>query len=81
MINAFHPDYVKTYMPELLDETRIESRQTKAGQTLSRQVEKKRKIDPTHGTIQGVSSKEIPSYMTKPKEMMYPNRATLTRKK
>ncbi len=30
-INAFHPDYVKTYMPELLSKIKTESAQTENG--------------------------------------------------
>lgn len=30
-INAFHPDYVKTYMPELLTKIKTESAQTENG--------------------------------------------------
>lgn len=69
-MNAFHPDYCKTFMPEFLTELRVESRQTKAGQTLSRHVEKKRETSPMHGTIQGISNKIIPLHMSRPKEMM-----------
>ena len=74
VINAFHPDYVKTHMPDFLSSAIVESRQTKAGQTLSQYVEKKRKTNPTHGTIQGVSNKVIPAYMNRPKEMMAPKK-------
>ena len=69
-INAFHVDYVKTYMPEFLTDLRKDSRQTKAGQTLSQHVEKKRETSPLHGTIQGISKKIIPLHMSRPKEMM-----------
>ena len=31
MINAFHPDYVKTYMPELLTKLKAESAATENG--------------------------------------------------
>jgi len=74
MINAFHPDYVKTYMPEFLTDLRTESRQTKAGQTLSRHVEKRRETVPSHGTIPGISKNPIPLHMNRPKEMMAPRR-------
>lgn len=73
-INAFHADYVKTYMPEFLTDLRTESRQTKAGQTLSRHVEKKRETVPSHGTIPGISKNPIPLHMNRPKEMMVPKR-------
>jgi hypothetical protein len=69
-INAFHPAYVETFMPEFMSELRKESKQTKAGQTLSSYVEKKRETSPLHGTIQGISKKIIPVHMMRPKEMM-----------
>jgi hypothetical protein len=31
IINAFHPDYVKTYMPEFMSSIRTESTQTQNG--------------------------------------------------
>ena len=70
IINAFHPLYARTYHPELFESLRTESRQTKAGQTLSTFVEKKRQTSPSHGTIQGISNKVIPPHMHRPKEMM-----------
>lgn len=70
MINAFHPDYVKTHMPEFLTDLRTESRQTKAGQTLSQHVEKKRETVPSHGTIHGISKNPLPIHQMRPKEMM-----------
>lgn len=69
-INAFHPAYVETYMPEFLIGLRTESRQTSAGQSLTKYVENKRKSSPSHGTIQGISNKVIPAHMNRPKEMM-----------
>jgi len=77
-INAFHTDYVKTYMPEFLTELRTESRQTKAGQTLSSYVEKKRVTTPSHGTINGISKNPLPIHQMRPKEMM--KRPILTKK-
>jgi len=72
VINAFHPDYVKTYMPEFLTDLRTESRQTKAGQTLSAYVEETRKQKPMHGTLSGISKKQV---SMKPLEFMYYSRA------
>jgi hypothetical protein len=69
-INCFHPEYVKTYMPEFLTEIRVESRQTKAGQALSSYVEKKRETSPSHGTINGISKNPLPIHQMRPKEMM-----------
>ena len=72
MINAFHPDYIKTYHPEFLQALRIESRQTTAGQTLSNYVEETRKKKPLHGTLSGISNKQV---SVKPLEFMYYSRA------
>jgi len=72
LINAFHPDYVKTHMPEFLTNVRTESRQTTAGQTLTTYVEKTRKQKPMHGTLSGISRKEI---SLKPLEFMYYSKA------
>lgn len=71
-MNAFDPLYVQTYMPEFLTSLRLESKQTKAGQTLSQHVEKKRKTVPSHGTIHGISNKVLPLHQMRPKEMMQP---------
>lgn len=59
IVNAFHPDYVKTYMPGFLTDIRVESRQTKAGQTLSKYVDKTREKKPSHGTLFGISDKLV----------------------
>lgn len=72
VINAFHPDYVKTYMPQFLIDLRTESRYTAAGQTLTNHVEKTRKQKPMHGTLSGISKKQI---SCKPLEFMYYSRA------
>lgn len=72
IINAFHPLYVKTYMPEFLKDLQVESRNTKAGQTLTTYVEKTRKKQPMHGTLSGVSKKPV---SIKPLEFMYYSRA------
>ena len=78
IINAFHPLYARTYHPELFESLRTESRQTKAGQTLSTYVDKVRETRPSHGTIEGISKKIIPVHMNRPKEMM--KRPILTKK-
>ena len=71
-MNAFDPLYVQTYMPEFLTSLRLESKQTKAGQTLSQHVETKRKTVPSHGTIHGISKNPLPIHQMRPKEMMRP---------
>ena len=62
--------YVQTHMPEFLSSLRTESRQTAAGQSLSKHVEKKRETEPSHGTIHGISKKVLPAHQMRPKEMM-----------
>lgn len=56
-INAFHPDYIKTYHPEFLTDLRVESRMKTNGQNLSKHVDKKRQTTPSHGTVFGISAK------------------------
>lgn len=73
IINAFHPDFVKTHMPQFMADIRTESRQTKAGQQLSKHVEEKRKTDPLHGMVIGISKKVLPVHQMRPKEMMKPH--------
>lgn len=58
-INAFHPDYVKTYMPEFLNGMRVEARQKEASKNLTRHVDKRRKDKPSHGTLFGISDKVV----------------------
>jgi hypothetical protein len=71
-MNAFHPDYVKTYMPEFIESIRKESKQTAAGQTLSNYIEETRKQKPLHGTLSGISKKQV---SMQPLEFMYYSRA------
>ena len=61
IINAFHPDYVKTYHPNLMNDLRIESRQTKNGQAMTKHVAKVRETNPSHGTVFGISNKVAPT--------------------
>lgn len=58
MINAFHPDFVKTHMPEFITAVKTEDRQSQAGKTLSGYVTEKRKTTPSHGQVTGVSKKQ-----------------------
>jgi hypothetical protein len=55
IINAFHPDYVKTYMPEFMTGVQQDAQRIEAGKTLSKHVTKKRKENPMHGFLHGVS--------------------------
>lgn len=72
IINAFHPLFVQTYMPEILKAIRLESKQTTAGQALTKYVDETRKTKPMHGTLSGVSKKQV---SLKPLEFMYYSRA------
>lgn len=58
IINAFHPDFIKTHMPEFLTAVKTEDRQSQAGKTLSNHVTEKRKTVPSHGQVEGVSKKQ-----------------------
>jgi hypothetical protein len=70
IINAFHKDYVKTYMPEFLTSLRVESDQKKASQNLTKYVEKKRETDPTHGMVHNISKKVVAAHLNRPKEAL-----------
>ena len=59
-INAFHPDYVKTYMPDILTAIKVDEKRLAAGETLSKHVTEKRKTNPLHGFVHGVSKAEKP---------------------
>ena len=66
-VNAFHPDYVKTYMPNFLKDIKIDSAYNQKGQELSGHVERIRKTKPSHGTVFGISDTAV---SVSPKEMM-----------
>jgi hypothetical protein len=55
MINAFHPDFVKTHMPTFLNEFRTHEARRQAAETLSEYVTTKRKTKPSHGQVTGIS--------------------------
>jgi hypothetical protein len=66
-VNAFHPDYVKTHMPEFMTAVRIDAKKEEAGKGVSKYLNKRRETEPSHGTIFGISGKEA---SMSPKEMM-----------
>jgi hypothetical protein len=55
IINAFHPLFVQTHMPQFLTAVKTDDRQSQAGATLSKHVTEKRKTVPSHGQVTGVS--------------------------
>jgi len=67
IINAFHPDYVKTHMPEFMTAVRIDAKKEEAGKGVSKYLNKRRETEPSHGTIFGISDKEA---SMSPKQMM-----------
>jgi hypothetical protein len=67
VINAFHPDYVKTHMPDFLKSLRSNNIKEEAGKNVSKYVEKTRETKPSHGTLFGISEK---SASVAPKQMM-----------
>jgi hypothetical protein len=54
-INAFHPDYIKTHMPDFTKEFRTHEARRQAAETLSEYVTTKRKTKPSHGSVTGIS--------------------------
>jgi hypothetical protein len=50
-INAFHPDYIKVYQPNLMKDFRTAEANRKAALTLSQHVTEQRKINPLHGYV------------------------------
>jgi hypothetical protein len=54
LINAFHPDYIKTHEPKFMDEFRTHEARRAAAETLTKYVEKKRKKNPLHGFVHGI---------------------------
>ena len=55
LINCFHPDFVKTHMPEFMTEFRTADARRQAAETLSGYVTETRKAKPSHGIIAGLS--------------------------
>ena len=67
VINAFHPDYVKTYHPNLMDDFRTLNKNKQRSDSLTNHVEKMRETVPSHGTVFGVSETSV---SISPKQMM-----------
>ena len=54
-INAFHPDFVQTYMPEFIKFVKKQNKNQISSQNMSIYVTNKRKTEPSHGTIAGIT--------------------------
>jgi hypothetical protein len=57
MINAFHPDYMKTHEPNFMKDFRTSDANRQAAEAVSKYVTKQRKVKPSHGTVFGISDK------------------------
>jgi hypothetical protein len=55
LINAFHPDYLKTHEPDFMKSFRTSEANQRAANTLAKHVAKKREVNPTYGYVHGVS--------------------------
>ena len=63
-INAFHKDFVKTYMPEFLSSIKYDDQRNASSKTLTKHTDTKRKEKPTHGTVFGMGV--IPAHILRP---------------
>lgn len=51
IINAFHPDYVKTYHPELVTSIKKQDVLVESGKKVTQHTIKVKKVKPSYGTI------------------------------
>lgn len=75
IINAFHPDYMKTHQPNFWKEFK---RNAENSAKTTEAVHKLRKERPSHGTVFGVTSKSV---SLKPLEFLVYSRAGNPKKK
>jgi hypothetical protein len=75
IINAFNKDYMKKHEPKFMDSF-IKSSQGSI--TMSRVVEEKRKLNPNHGTLLGIS--KIVDDQLKPRDFMVYSRVGAPKK-
>lgn len=69
IVNAFHPDYIKTYEPNLMKGFALAAQNSR---TMTETLETTRANKPTHGTLFGISNKVV---SLKPTEYMTYSRA------
>jgi hypothetical protein len=74
-VNAFHPDFMKTHHPEFMKDHVLSSR---GSMVMSKIVEEKRRANPSHGTLYGIS--KITPVALKPKDFMIFSRAGAPKK-
>lgn len=51
VINAFHPDFVKTHMKEFIASIKVQNRHKMSSHSMAEYTDEIRKTSPTHGTI------------------------------
>ena len=56
-MNAFHPDYIKTYHADFMKSFRTHEANRQASETLSGYVSSRRRSKPSYGTVYGISDK------------------------
>jgi hypothetical protein len=73
-MNAFHPDYIKTYHADFMKSYRTHEANRQAAETLSGYVSHRRKSKPSYGTVYGISDKVTPqpaaSHLHRPRQDM-----------
>lgn len=73
VINAFHKDFCKTYMPEFLDSIRIQNKHKMSSHHMAEYTEELRKTNPALGTIHHLVK---PLHVMRAPEMMKKKKPT-----
>ena len=71
VINAFHPDYVKTYMKDFTASIMVQNKHKKSSQMMAEYTEELRKTNPALGTIHHMVK---PLHVNRAPEMMRPKK-------
>lgn len=76
VINAFHPDYVKTYMQDFTASIMVQNKHKLSSQHMAEYTEEMRKTNPSLGTIHHLVQ---PLHVMRAPEMMRPKKTTKQR--
>jgi hypothetical protein len=76
VINAFHPDYVKTHMKEFTASIMVQNKHKLSSQHMTEYTEELRKTNPSLGTIHHMVK---PLHVMRAPEMMRPKKTTKER--
>lgn len=71
VINAFHPDYVKTYMQDFTASIMVQNKHKMSSHLMSEHTEEMRKTNPSLGTIHHMVK---PLHVMRAPEMMKPKK-------